>query len=43
MKVGAFNNIYNEEYKCAANVYCLLDDILFISLSSPTLKQEVDY
>ncbi len=43
VKVAAFNNVYNEECKRAANVYYLLDDIPFISLSSPTLKQGMDY
>ncbi len=42
-EVAAFNDVYNEGCKCAADVYYPLDDIPFMSLSSPTLKQGVDY
>ena len=43
VEVAAFNDVYNEECKRAADVYYLLDDIPFMSLSSPTLEQGVDY
>ena len=43
MEVAAFSDVYNEECKRAADVYYILDDIPFMSLSSPALEQGVDY
>lgn len=43
VEVAAFNDVYNEECKRTADVYYLLDDIPFMSMSSPTLEQGVDY
>lgn len=41
VEVAAFDDVYNEECKRAADIYYLLDDIPFLSMSSPTA--EVDY
>lgn len=43
VEVAAFNDVYNEECKRVADVYYLLDDIPFMSMSSPTIEKEVDY
>lgn len=43
VEVAAFSDVYNEECKRAADVYYILDDIPFMSLSSPALEQGVDY
>ena len=41
--LGTLIDVYNEECKRAADVYYLLDDIPFMSMSTPTLEQGVDY
>ena len=41
VEVAAFGDVYNEECKRAADMYYLLDEIPFMSMSSPTV--EVDY
>lgn len=41
VEVAAFGDVYNEECKRAADMYYLLNDIPFMSMSSPTM--EVDY
>lgn len=43
VEVAAFNDVYNEECKRAADVYYLLDDLPFMSMSSPTNIAGVDY
>ena len=43
VEVAAFNDVYNEECKRAADVYYLLDDIPFMSMSSPTDPLGVDH
>lgn len=43
VEVAAFSESYNEETKRAADVYYMLDDLPFISLSTPTCQQGADY
>lgn len=43
VEVAAFSESYNEETKRAADVYYMLDELPFMSLSSPTCQQGVDY
>ena len=40
VEVVAFGDVYNEECKRAADMYYLLDDIPFMSMSSPTAEVE---
>lgn len=41
VEVAAYSDVYNEECKRAADMYYMLDDIPFMSMSSPAT--EVDY
>ena len=43
VEVAAFEDTYNEECKRTADVYYLLDDIPFLSMSSPVVQKGVDY
>lgn len=43
VEVAAFSESYNEETKRAADVYYMLDELPFMSLSTATCQQGVDY